>query len=61
MDRDKLLIEKHKMLQDIVNTDLKKEKFIKEVLNGLGEEIKQQPNKIHKKPNLLEKLLKIFK
>ena len=49
MNRDLIKDEMRKMKQDIFTTEIKKENFIKEITNGLGEEIKNEPNKIQKK------------
>jgi len=46
-------------------TDLRKEAFIQEIRNGLGEQIKSNPNKviIHTKPkeNIFKRFLNILK
>lgn len=52
--------EKRKMMQDQLITELRKEKFIEEIKSGLGETIKNEPNKTQKPPSLFKKLLKIF-
>jgi hypothetical protein len=55
-------IEKRKILQDSLITDMRKNKFIDEITDGLGENIKKEPNTIHKKEKktFLSKLKKIF-
>ena len=53
-------IEKRKLLQETIITDHKKNKFIREIKNGLGEEILKEPNKLQKKLTLFEKLKKLF-
>jgi hypothetical protein len=52
--------EKRIMKQEILSTELKKEKFIKEIKTGLGDMIKQEPNKIQKKPSFWDKIKKLF-
>lgn len=52
--------ERRKILQDQMVTDMKKEKFMEELKNGLGEKIKNEPNKIQKKSTLLQKIKRIF-
>ena len=41
--------ERRKMLQEQMITEMKKDKFIQEMLDGLGEVIKKEPNKVQKK------------
>lgn len=53
-------LEKRKILQESMVTDLKKDKFIKEITSGLGDKILEEPNKLQKKPGLLSKLKKMF-
>ena len=48
--------EKRKILQDSMVTDLKKDKFINEIKNGLGEKIKNEPNTVHKKTTIFSKI-----
>lgn len=62
MDKEELEIEmeKRRILQDEMVTDMRKNQFINKIKNGLGEEIKKEPNKIQKKPSFIDKLLKIF-
>jgi len=62
MSRDFIKDEERKMKQDIFATEIKKENFIREITNGLGEEILKEPNKIQviKKPNFWDKLKKLF-
>jgi hypothetical protein len=52
--------EKRKLLQDRMVTELKKDKFINEINNGLGEKIKNQPNTQYKKSSILTKIKKII-
>lgn len=52
--------ERRKMLQEQMITEMKKDKFIQEMLNGLGEVIKQEPNITPKKLTLLDKIKKLF-
>jgi hypothetical protein len=46
----------------MVATEIKKENFIREITNGLGEEILIEPNKIHieKKLTFWGKIKKLF-
>lgn len=62
MDRNELEIENElrKIKQNHLVTEVKKDRFIEDIKNGLGEEIKKEPNKIQKKPGLLQRLKKIF-
>lgn len=56
--------ELRKMKQLEMVTELKKDKFIDEIKTGLGEQIRKEPNKIQekpKKPNLIERIKKVFK
>jgi hypothetical protein len=48
--------EKRKLLQDSMVTELKKDKFITDIKNGLGKKMKKEPNANHKKPSLLSKI-----
>jgi hypothetical protein len=52
--------ERRKMLQDEIVTEYKKNKFIKEIKNGLGKSIMEQPNNIQKKPTTLDKIKKLL-
>ena len=52
--------EKRKLLQDNMVTELKKDKFISEIKNGLGEKIKNEPNTIHKKASIISKIKKLI-
>ncbi len=63
MDREdwEVELERRKILQDSYITEMRKNKFIEEIKNGLGEEILKTPNSIHKKPNFFDKLKKLFK
>ena len=62
MDRKDWAIEqeKRKILKEEMVTEMKKNKFIDEIKNGLGEKIKKEPNTVFKKPSLLTKIKKIF-
>jgi len=63
IERDeKWLIEYEKRLleQDKYITEVKKQKFIEEMKNGLLDDIKKEPNKIQKKPSIFQKLKRIF-
>ena len=60
MSRDLLRDEERKMKQDALATEIKKENFIREVVDGLGEEILKEPNKVQKKLTLFQKLKRIF-
>lgn len=63
IDRDEeWLIEYEKRLikQDAFITEMKKNQFIEEIKNGLGDKIKKEPNKIQKKPTIFQKLRRIF-
>jgi low affinity Fe/Cu permease len=62
MSRDLIKDEQRKMRQDIVATEIKKENFIKEMVDGLGNEILQEPNKIQtvKKITFWDKIKKLF-
>jgi hypothetical protein len=52
--------EKRKILQDALITEIKKNKFIEEIQNGLGESILKEPNKVQKKPSLFSKFKKLL-
>lgn len=52
--------EQRKMEQDILATEAKKRKFIHEIKSGLGEEIKEEPNKPQKPLRWYNKLFRIF-
>jgi len=58
--RDTLKSEELKMRQDIVATEIKKENFITEIKNGLGDEILREPNKEQKKLTFWQKIKKMF-
>jgi len=61
MDRNLIKDEERKMRQDMVATEIKKENFIREILEkGLGEEIIKEPNKEQKKLSFFDKLKKMF-
>lgn len=53
-------LEKRKILQDAHITEFRKEKFIDEIKNGMGEKILKEPNTVHRKKGFLYKLKKIF-
>lgn len=53
-------LEKRKMLQDSLITEMRKNKFIEEISNGLGDKILKEPNKKQKKPGFWDKIKKIF-
>ena len=56
-------LEKRKMLQDSLVTDMRKSKFVDDIISGLGEELLKEPNKIQGKPkkeSLLSKFKKLF-
>lgn len=53
-------LEKRKMLQDEYVTEMKKNKFIEEMKNGLGDDILKNPNTKHKKPGFFDKLKKLL-
>lgn len=52
--------EERKMLQDMVATEIKKENFIREIVGGLGEEIKKEPTKLTPKLSFFGKIKKLF-
>ena len=52
--------EKRKMEQDTLATQFKKDKFIREMKSGLGDLIKEEPNKEQKKLTWFQKLKKMF-
>jgi hypothetical protein len=65
MSRDFVKSEERKMLQDIVATEIKKDNFIREIVEGgLGDEIIKEPNKINvpkqKKITYIDRLKKLF-
>jgi len=61
MNRNLVKDEERKMQQDMVATEIKKENFIRDILdNGLGEEIIKEPNKVQKKIGFFDKLRKMF-
>jgi len=60
MSRDLIRDEERKMRQDAVATEIKKENFIKEIVNGLGREIITETSKPQKKLTLLDKIKKMF-
>jgi len=52
--------EKRKIIQEEMVTEMKKNKFIEDIKNGLGERIKKEPNTVFKKPSLLIKIKKLL-
>ena len=57
MSRDLLRDEERKMKQDLFTSEIKKENFIREMIEGgLGEEILKEPNRIQKKLSFFQKL-----
>jgi len=60
MNRNLIKDEVRKMQQDFFTTEIKKENFIKEIVNGLGEEIKKEPYKIQKKLSFFDKIKLMF-
>ena len=52
--------EERKMQQDMLITLSKKNKFISEIKNGLGDEILKEPNKPQKKLTWWDKFKRIF-
>jgi len=62
MDRNLTKSEERKMLQDMVATEIKKENFIRNITDGLGQEILNEPNKIQvqKKLTFWDKIKKMF-
>ena len=65
MESKEIKDERKKIISDIVKTELAKEKFIGDIKNGLGEQLKQNPNKIKiikktRKEKIIEYLKKIF-
>jgi hypothetical protein len=59
-NRDLIKDEVRKMRQDAFNTQIKKEQFINEIKNGLGQEILKEPNIIQKKLSFWTKIKKMF-
>jgi hypothetical protein len=52
--------EELKMRQDVVATEIKKEIFITQIKNGLGDEILKEPNKERKRLTFWQKIKKMF-
>jgi hypothetical protein len=52
--------EKRKIAQSALSTEAKKRKFVHDVKNGLGELIKEEPNKPQKKVKWYHKLFKLL-
>jgi hypothetical protein len=51
--------EERKMQQSALSTESQKRKFIHDVTNGLGDLIKDEPNKVQKKVRWYHKLFKM--
>ena len=60
MNRNLIKDETRKMQQDVVATEIKKENFIREITEGLGNEILKEPNKVQKRPSFFDKLKRMF-
>jgi len=61
MSRNLIKDEERKMRQDMVATEIKKEIFIREIVeNGLGEEILKEPNRVIPKLSFFDKVKKLF-
>jgi hypothetical protein len=63
MNRNLIKDEERKIRQDMVATEIKKENFIRDILDkGLGEEILTEPNTVHveKKISFFDKLKLMF-
>jgi low affinity Fe/Cu permease len=60
MSRNLIIDEERKMRQDMVATEMKKEFFIREIVEGLGEEIMKEPNKVVPKLSFFGKVKKLF-
>lgn len=62
MDREEWEIEQERrqMLHDNFITEMRKNKFINDIVSGLGDEIKKEPNKVQKKPSLMFKIKKLL-
>jgi len=62
MDRNLIKDEERKMRQDMVATEIKKENFIRQITDGLGQEILEEPNKVQvqKKVTFWDKIKKLF-
>jgi hypothetical protein len=52
--------EERKLQQDFFVTQIKKESYIKEIKDGLGNKIINEPNKIQKKISFWGKIKKMF-
>tara|TARA_Y100000389_G_C17463096_1_gene523286 strand:- start:903 stop:1109 length:207 start_codon:yes stop_codon:yes gene_type:complete len=52
--------EQRKMEQDILATEAKKRKFIHEIKSGLGDTIKEEPNKPQNKLGFWGKIKRLF-
>jgi hypothetical protein len=52
--------EKRKMEQSVLSTEAKKRKYIHDVKSGLGDLIKEEPNKLQKKVKWYHKLFKML-
>jgi len=61
MSRNLIKDEERKMKQDMVATEIKKENFIREMIEGgLGQEILKEPNKEQKKISFIDKIRRLF-
>jgi len=60
MDDLQIKNEERKLQQDLFVTQIKKESFIKEIKDGLGNKIINEPNKIQKKLSFWDKIKKMF-
>ena len=63
MERNLFKDEERKIRQDMVATEIKKENFIRDILDkGLGKEILSEPNTVHvkKKVSFFDKLKLMF-
>jgi hypothetical protein len=60
MDDLQIKNEERKLQQDFFVTQIKKESFIKEIKDGLGNKIINEPNKIQKKLSFWDKIKKMF-
>ena len=58
--KDTFKSEELKMRQDVVATEIKKEIFITQIKNGLGDEILKEPNKERKRLTFWQKIKKMF-
>jgi hypothetical protein len=49
-------LEKRKILQESITTEYKKNNFIREINEGLGERIKKELNPVKQKPSIWNKI-----